>query len=355
MRYLVGLKGYEPFSNLSRYSHESGIVLSRIEIRKFFEPFNIQPNFLNFETRFEISNSTPIRNREKATSYSFNQDSIEKIAGLEGSPSFETILSTIKVLKNSGILPELSGIGVEVGSGIGLLSAACLVLDKKREILGIIAVEASLPFVQTGINLTREEILKEDAFRLLPCYGSFDSMDIENETIDFVIQIEALHHADALHPPISESLRILRTGGYFISIDRSWPDNTNSESLIELLDHEYPKNWLIEKGFPSDAPFTRRNNGEHEYLDSQWKDAFRGAGFQLQAFVGIHPSIKPWQLVKRFIGLLGLQNLFSIKIPSRSGVFRALFFQHFPKACTYLGGQLVVKHPRQLTVSIWKK
>lgn len=330
-------------------------MLSRNEIEGYFENIESQPAFLNFGTRFEVSNSKPIISREKATIHSFNEESVDKIAGLEGSPSFETILSTIEVLKASGLLPKLSGIGVEIGSGIGLLSAAILTLDVDREIKGIIALEASLPFVETGINITRNDILQTDKIRLLPCYGSFDSMDIENESIDFILQIEALHHADSLQPPITESFRILKKTGQFVSIDRSWPDNTNSDSLIQLLDHEYPEKWLLEKGFPSDAPFTRRDNGEHEYLDCQWKSAFEAAGFSLQTFTGIHPKIEFWQLGKRFIGIIGLQKLFSIKIPSRPGVFRALIFMNFPRLCSILGGQLVVNHPRQLTVSIWEK
>ena len=330
-------------------------MLSRNEINGYFENIASQPAFLNFGTRFEVSNSKPIKSREKATTHSFQERSVDKIAGLEGSPSFETILSTIKVLGLSGLLPKLSGVGVEIGSGIGLLSAAILSLDKSRKILGIIAVEASLPFVETGINITRKDILREDKFRLLPCYGSFDSMGIENDSIDFVIQIEALHHADSLQPPISESFRILKKGGQFISIDRSWPDATNPDELIQLLDHEYPKSWLVQKGFPSAVPFTRRDNGEHEYLDYQWKSAFQAAGFQLQSFTGIHPEIEIWQLAKRFIGIVGLLKLFSVRIPSRSGVFRALIFRKFPRICKVLGGQLIVNHPRQLTVSIWTK
>jgi len=330
-------------------------VLTRYEIQNFFRKSENQPKFLNFDTRSDISNSKPIVNREIATSRSFEETSINKVAGLEGSPSFETIVSTIQVLQSSGAFPNLSGLGIEVGSGIGFLSAAILKLDTKNEIIGIIAVEASLPFVETGINLTKEQILKEDAIRLLPCYGSFDSLDVENDSVDFIVQIEAFHHADTLGPAISEAFRILRKGGYLISLDRSWPNKTAPESLLELLDHEYSKEWLIEKGFPSDRPFSRRDNGEHEYIDSQWKDAFISAGFTMKEFLGIHPNIRMWHLVKRLIGILKLQELFSLKIPSRAGVFRALIFKKYPKICRKFRGQLIVNHPRPLTISVWQK
>lgn len=121
---------------------------------------------------------------------------------------------------------------MEIGSGIGLLSAAILTLDVDREIKGIIAIEASLPFVETGINITRNDILRTDKIKLLPCYGSFDSMDIESESFDFIVQNEALHHADSLQPPSTELFRILKKDGQFVSVDQSWPDNTNSDSLI---------------------------------------------------------------------------------------------------------------------------
>jgi len=57
-------------------------MLSRNEIEGYFESLKSQPKFLDFRTRIEVSNSKPIVSREKATIHSFNEESVDKIAGL---------------------------------------------------------------------------------------------------------------------------------------------------------------------------------------------------------------------------------------------------------------------------------
>jgi SAM-dependent methyltransferase len=341
-------------SHIYLNGQEDPFVLSRNEIKGYFENTESQPSFLNFGTRFEVSNSKPIINREKATTHSFSGDSVDSIAGLEGAASFTTIVSVVKKLMELSLIPKLSGIGIELGSGIGLLSAAMLKLDEQKKINGILAIEASMPFVKDGINIVRKQILKDDSARLIPCYGTFESISVESQSIDFIFQIEALHHANDLKIAANEAFRILKLGGFLISIDRSWPDNTKRTELEKLLSHKYPKVWLIEKGFPADDPFTRRDNGEHEYLDSDWKQAFGEAGFTLVTYRKLHTKIEMWHIVKRTVGLLGLSKMLGIRIPSPAGVIRGFFFQKIP-VLQKIGGVIVVAHPRNLTLSVWKK
>jgi SAM-dependent methyltransferase len=329
-------------------------VLSRNEINGYFENIESQPSFLNFGTRFEVSNSKPIISREKATTHSFSGDSVDSIAGLEGAASFTIIDSVVKKFMELGLIPKLYGIGVELGSGIGLLSAAILKLDEQMEIKGILAIEASMPFVKEGINIVRKQILKEDLVRLIPCYGTFESIGVESKSVDFIFQIEALHHANNLKIATDEAFRILKPGGYLISIDRSWPDNTERVELEKLLSHKYPKTWLIEKGFPADESFTRRDNGEHEYLDCDWKQAFGDSGFTLKTYRKLHTKIELWHIAKRIIGLLGLSKMLGLKIPSSSGVIRGFFFQKIP-FLQKISGVIVGRHPRNLTLSVWIK
>jgi SAM-dependent methyltransferase len=333
---------------------EDPFVLSRNEIKGYFENIESQPRFLNFGTRFEVSNSRPIISREKATAHSFSVDSVDSIAALEGAASFATIVSVVKKFMELGLIPKLYGIGLELGSGIGLLSAAMLKLDEQKEINGILAIEASMPFVTDGINIVRKQILKEDSARLIPCYGTFESISVESKSVDFIFQIEALHHANDLKIAADEASRVLKAGGHLISIDRSWPDNTERAELEKLLNHTYPKTWLIEKGFPANDPFTRRDNGEHEYLDCEWKQTFVDAGFKLETYKKLHTKIELWHLVKRIVGLLGLSKVLGIRIPSSSGVIRGFFSQKIP-ILQKMGGVIVVAHPRNLTLSVWKK
>ena len=328
---------------------------SRSDLENLFKFPISQPKYLDFHLREEILNSKPIQSREIATKESFRNSDLEKIAGQEGSPSFEIIKSISKLLYEAHIIPELSGIGVELGSGIGLLSASLIDLDRNKKINGILAVEAGFPFVETGIKLASEVILGINSHKILPSYGSFDAIAIEKNSIDFIIQIEALHHANNLLPPMIEAYRVLKNGGYFISIDRSWPNSVKKVVLDELLDHHYSKEWLDAKGFPSSEPFSRRDNGEHEYTDAEWKSAFEKAGFKCKLIRHLHPKFYAKHFIKRLLGLFKLNKVVKIKIPSRTGIFRGALFNLIGFNSLNFGSVLRSEHPRPLTVSVFQK
>ena len=330
-------------------------MLSRQQLESLFMSNGSPIRSINFGMRKEISESKPIQNREVATRKSLEQDVLQNIAGLEGSPSFEVVKSLVKTLSDTRILPQLSGLGLEMGSGLGLLSAAVIENDDQGSIIGILAVEAGIPFVETGIRLAAETTLGNLAYKIIPCYGSFDKVDVESSSIDFIIQIEALHHADNLMSPIAEAYRILKTNGLFISIDRSWPNNVKSEVLEELLDHQYSKEWLDVKGFPSEVPFSRRDNGEHEYRDSDWESCFRNVGFDCVQVRHLHPEFKLWHLKKRIAGIFRLNKIAQIKIPSRPGIFRGLLLEILHLKFLKMRAVIKTDHPRPLTVSVWRK
>ena len=180
-------------------------------------------------------------------------------------------------------------------------------------------------------------------------------MELISNTIDFVIQIESLHHADDLRSPIIEAHRILKPGGFIISIDRSWPNNVSKVVLNELLDHRYSSEWLEAKGFPSDKPFSRRDNGEHEYRDFEWENAFKNAGFKSKRISHLHPPFKFWHFQKRAVGILKLNKLARIKIPSRSGLIRGFILEKTNLKFLPIGAVIGTIHPRPLTVSVWQK
>jgi SAM-dependent methyltransferase len=330
-------------------------MLSRQQLEALFVYEGASTRSINFGVRKEISESGPIQSREVATRKSLEQDVLQNIAGLEGSPSFEVIKSLVKTLSDTRVLPQLSGVGLEMGSGLGLLSAAVIENDDRGSIIGILAVEAGAPFVESGIRLAAETTLGNLAHKIIPCYGSFDEVQVESNSIDFIIQIEALHHADTLSPPLIEANRILKTNGVFISIDRSWPNSVKNEVLTELLDHQYSKEWLDAKGFPSKEPFSRRDNGEHEYRDSDWELSFRETGFECIQIRHLHPQFKIWHLKKRIVGMFGLNGIAKIKIPSRHGIFRGLLFEALHLKSLGLGAVIKTAHPRPLTVSVWRK
>lgn len=328
-------------------------MLNRSELSELFVKNAVRSEYLKFEVPSSISQSKAIQSREVATTKSLREESLNDVAGLEGSPSFDVISSMWKSICRNTDFPSLSGFGLELGSGIGLLSAAVISADADRSIVGIIAVEAGMPFVEVGITRAAKEILKEESYKILPCLGTFENIEIESGSIDFILQIEAFHHAQLLEPVTREAYRVLKKGGHIVSIDRSWPNQVRNETLEELLNHEYEKEWLVKKGFPAEGKFTRRDNGEHEYRDNEWQNAFETVGFVVSSMTFIHPKPQRFHLLKRLICLIGIHRLARIKIPARPGLFRSILQQLLNLRIP--GAMIITRHPRPLTVIVGKK
>lgn len=114
--------------------------------------------------------------------------------------------------------------------------------------------------------------------KVIPVVGDFDAIKLENNSVDFVIEFDSLHHSFNLEKTIAESWRILKPGSQLLAIDRShW--NTSKRRRKELEEQEYSKQYLLERGLSPDTRITRAENGEHEYLLSDYISAFELAGF----------------------------------------------------------------------------
>lgn len=311
---------------------------------------------LNLGIQESVLNRGDIVGREKATSWSLGGETLESIIEKQGTTSVEIMSSLVKLLDSVGILPKFAGIGIELGSGLGVLSSCILKHEElKSQIQGIIALEAVRSFVDEGITLTGKTILGADYFKLLPTMGTFDEIPIQDESLDFALQFESFHHATALHSVISEVSRILKKGGLLFSIDRSWPDSVSDEFLNELLDHEYPKEWLAKRGYPPSIIKRRRDNGEHEYRDREWKAALKSAGFQELTYQPIHPPLKLWNVVKRIATIAHLDRVLAIKAPARRGLLRGALASRLGINPVRIGGVLITNHPRPLIVKVFQR
>lgn len=308
---------------------------------------------LNLGLPEHVIERADIAGREASTQKNLSYESFEDIDSAQGTTNFRQMVDLLEKFELYGCLPDLRGLGLELGSGIGILSCAMLSRFSSVAINGILAVEAVPSFVSSGITTAGKETLKENYYKLLPCYGIFESVDIEDNQIDFIIQIESLHHATDLRVAIKEAHRILKPGGLLVSIDRSWPNKVTDDFLNRLLDHEYEQEWLDKRGFPKDKIKTRRDNGEHEYRDSEWKDAFEESGFEKLFFLPFHPKLKAWHLAKRFLGLIGLSKLFNS--PARPGMFRGLLCQALKINPLKLRAMPITNHPRALTYMVYQK
>lgn len=329
-------------------------MYKRNEILECFNVYKRDTDFrLNLGLPDSVVERSDIAGREESTKKSLNFSSFEEIDSAQGTTNFEQMKNLLNQLKAFKLLPQLSGLGLELGSGIGILSCAILEQDSDELVEGVLALEAVPSFVQEGIPKAGRELLKERCYQLLPSFGTFEKIDIEEGSLDFVIQIESLHHAQDLNTAASEACRILKPGGFMLSIDRSWPDSVSDIFLNSLLDHKYEEGWLEKRGFPRDKIKTRRDNGEHEYRDCEWRSVFERVGFVEEFFIPFHPRLKFWNVAKRILGVMGMSQLFNA--PARSGLMRGLICHVFHLNPIRFGGIPITNHPRALTYMLYKK
>lgn len=314
-----------------------------------------RPEYLDFRPPAEYVQGLAINSREQAIEKGLDEKDLDSIAGIQGLPPYDVLKDMLENLRAIGKFPDLHGLGVELGAGLALFSIACIEKDVSQKITGIVALEAVKTFVDKGIQKVGAEILKERSVALLPCYGVFEKIPVKDETFDFAIQIESLHHAEDLDKAIREVSRVLRKGALVISLDRSWVNTVNPKTLQGMLDHEYSTEWLKAKKFPHDKRFTRRDNGEHEYRDCDWISTFERHSFKLVSTVHLHPNIQMWHLMKRVLGIFKLSKVFGIQVESRKGVLRSWLNQILKRQPRVHGNLLRSPHPRPFSFFVFEK
>mgnify|MGYP001573154316 CR=1 FL=1 len=181
---------------------------------------------------------------------------------------------------------RIKGTGVEVGSGPGTFSS---VLAKRDLVEKMYAVEVCRPIVEFLMAKVSGYILNGKADKVVGAVGSFDEMELPDESVDFIFDFFSLHHSDDLERTLKECIRILKKGGFIFCFDKARPDYFTGKDLNELLDAEYTKKDKESFGWPADKKLTRRMNGEKEFRLIDWRRAFRNAGF---------PKIKNFHLAK---------------------------------------------------------
>jgi ubiquinone/menaquinone biosynthesis C-methylase UbiE len=177
------------------------------------------------------------------------------------------------------VLPRpFDGVGIELGAGCGLLSA---IVALERAVTAIYAVEVCEDVATLLIPKVAEAVLGRDALKVRPVVGSFDRLSLPANSIDFVVEIDSLHHSDNLEISLAESARVLKRGGWMLCFDRAHANTVTNEQVEEMLAEVYSREFLVAHYYPADIRLTRRENGEHEYRMFEWTSAFERAGFRL--------------------------------------------------------------------------
>ncbi len=179
----------------------------------------------------------------------------------------------------------LGPVAVDIGSGTGV---GATLLSHYPEIQRVYAVEFSEGFVDAIMPLTFAKFGARTE-KIVRVVGDFHRLHLEDASVDLVLGLDALHHAEDLDQVLREVRRVLKPRGFLVAVDRGWPDHYTEAQLEAMLDQELHENLKRKYGIPLDQPFTRRDFGEHEYRWKDWEAAFNRNGLRVHIFRLRHP------------------------------------------------------------------
>ena len=135
--------------------------------------------------------------------------------------------------------------------------------------------------------IVKKTILKENYNKVISVIGDFDHLKLENNSLDFAVSWDSMHHSSDPVKTFKECRRVLKNDGIFIIVDRAHNNSTPDEEIERMLNIVYDKEFLIKNYRPADLTLTRKENGEHEYRFFEWDRFFKESGFELLSSVVI--------------------------------------------------------------------
>ena len=179
-----------------------------------------------------------------------------------------------KILKlDRDVWKNIKGIGVDLGGGIGLVSS---IIAKKKRVKKIYCVEVVENAVLKSQPITIKNILNNKSQKkVLSVHGSFDELNLRNNSVDFCIAWDSFHHSRNIIRTLKEAKRVIKRNGRLIIIDRGNNNSKTNKEIKQMLNITYTKSFLRSSYLPTNMRLTRAMNGEHEYRFFEWDNFFK--------------------------------------------------------------------------------
>jgi len=203
-----------------------------------------------------------------------------------------------EILKKLNI--QLKGDGMEVAAGAAVL--CCSIAKIFPEVNKVYALE----IVEEVVKKLQPKIIEasEVKSRVIPMHGDFNNINLPDNSLDFALGFDSLHHSEDLAKTFKEIGRVLKPGGKLIFFDRAHP-NSMSKAQEEFLVHtEYSTAYKIQYGLDPNKSYRRFENGEHEPRLSDWAKAMTGSEMKFDSITIF--SKRKW---------LGLRRILISQIP----------------------------------------
>lgn len=189
----------------------------------------------------------------------------------------------------------LKGTGVDLGSGVGCISATLALKENVTKIYSVEVVENVVKLCQPIII---KKILKKKAPKVISVVGDFDNLQLRDNSTDFAVSWFSMHHSNNPIKTFKECFRVLKPGGKFIFVDKVHNNSTSNPEIERMLNIVYSEEFLKKNYRPLDKILTRRENGEHEYRFSDWERFIKRSGFKLTTQIVIKTDSEENRAVK---------------------------------------------------------
>ena len=188
----------------------------------------------------------------------------------------ENVDSTFNIIPISSGL--IHGVGIDLGGGVGGISST---LARRDSVDKIYCVELVEDAVKLCHKIVKQEILKNEEHKVVSVVGDYDNLELEDNSIDFAVSWDSMHHSIDPVKTFKECKRVLKKNGAFIIVDRAHNNSIPDSEIERMLNITYDEKFLTKYYRPKDTILTRRQNGEHEYRFFEWKKFFEESGFDL--------------------------------------------------------------------------
>lgn len=195
---------------------------------------------------------------------------IHKESVLRGEKYKQIIYAIIRAMG----VPEDS-VCADLGSGTGTCAALVSQLPNVKNVYAVEVSEQSVVQVMPAVF----DYFKASKEKIIKVVGDFNRLELEDSSLDFAIEMGSFHHSEDIARTIAECYRVLKPGGFLLSIERARPNFTTEAKKIKLLDKQLSNQMKSKYGIPQQNNYTRRMWGEHEYTYRDWDKLFRNGGF----------------------------------------------------------------------------
>jgi len=207
---------------------------------------------------------------------------------------------------------SIKGVGIDLGGGIGCMSS---LVAKKDEVEKVYCVEYTEDLVKLCQPVMKRAILGERADKVISVVGDFDNLELADNSLDFAISWDSIHHSHDPVKTLKECRRVLKSGRRLIMVDRAHNNSTPDSEIDRMHNIVYDKDYLRRNYLDENMIMTRIENGEHEWRFNEWENFFQQSGLKLLEMVILKTDTKENRELKND------RNLEEIFLPFKIGGF----------------------------------